>query len=129
MSVRYPDMIDAIPQIRKALTGLPTSLAYTVSEQWPRTAITGNLITVTEITNAGTDLECVDRLAYQIDVWAPAADPVRELVPLVNGALLSIGFRRQAAEQLDRLTENGGYYRKALRFGRKVDKRTMRLID
>lgn len=129
MSVRYPDMVDAFPQIRKALAGLRTSLSYTVSEQWPRTVITGNLITVTEITNAGTDLACVDRVAYQIDVWSPAADPVRELVPLVNGAMLSIGFRRQAAEQLDRLSENGGYYRKALRFGRRVDKRTMRLID
>lgn len=129
MSVLYPDMVDAIPQIRKALTGLNTSLTYAVSEQWPRTAITGNLITVMEITNTGTGVDCVDRIAYQIDVWSPAADSVRELVPLVNGAMLSIGFRRQAAEQLDLLTANGGYYRKAMRFGRRVDKRTMRLID
>lgn len=129
MSVRYPDMVDAIPQIRESLAGLNTSLTYTVSEQWPRTAITGNLITVMEITNAGTDMDCVDRIAYQIDVWSTAADPVRELAPLVNAAMQGIGFRRQEAAQLDRLTANGGYYRKALRYGRKVDKRTMRLID
>lgn len=129
MSVLYPDMVDAIPQIRKALTGLNTSLTYNMSEQWPRTAITENLITVMEITNTGTEVDCVDRIAYQIDVWSPAADSVRELVPLVNGAMLSIGFRRQSAEQLDLLTANGGYYRKAMRFGRRVDKRTMRLID
>lgn len=129
MSVLYPDMVDAIPQIRKALTGLNTSLTYNMSEQWPRTAITENLITVMEITNTGTEVDCVDRIAYQIDVWSPAADSVRELVPLVNGAMLSIGFRRQSAEQLDLLIANGGYYRKAMRFGRRVDKRTMRLID
>ena len=129
MSVSYSDMVDAIPQIRTALNDLDTDTPYTVTEQWPRRAITGNLITVTEISNAGTEIDCVDRLSYQIDVWSPEADPVRELVPQVNAALLGIGFRRQAAEQLDRVTENGGYYRKALRYGRRVDKRTMRLID
>ena len=127
--ISFPDMVDAILQIREALNNLDTSTPYTVTEQWPRKAITGNLITVTEITNAGTDTDCVDRLGYQIDVWSPRADPVRELVPLVNAAMLGIGFRRNASEQLNYLTEKGGYYRKALRYGRRVDKRTMRLID
>lgn len=125
----YPGMVDAIPQIRQALASLDTTLLYTVSEQWPRTSITGNLITVTEITNASTSWRCVDDLAYQIDVWAAEADAVRELAPLVNDALLGIGFRRTASQPLDRYDKNGGYFRKALRFGRKVDKRFMRLID
>lgn len=125
----YPSIIDAVPQIRAALSELETDLTYTVSEQWPRALITGNLITVTEITNAGTDVGCVDRLGYQIDVWAPEADPVRELVPLVDAAVQGIGFRRDSAWQLDRLTVKGGYYRKALRYSRRVDKRTLRLID
>lgn len=125
----YPGMVDAIPQIRQALASLDTTLPYTVSEQWPRTSITGNLITVTEITNTSTGWRCVDDLAYQIDVWAAEADAVRELTPLVNDALLRIGFRRTASQPLDRYDKNGGYFRKALRFGRKVDKRFMRLID
>lgn len=125
----YSSMIDAIPQIREVLGSLETELSYTVSEQWPRAAISGNLVTVTEITNASTEVGCVDRIAYQLDVWSPAADPVRELVPLIDVAMQGIGFRRQAAEQLDRMSANGGYYRKTLRYGRKVDKRTMRLID
>ena len=125
----YPGMVDAIPQIRQALASLDTTLPYTVSEQWPRTSITGNLITVTEITNTSTGWRCVDDLAYQIDVWAAEADAVRELAPLVNDALLGIGFRRTASQQLDRYDKNGGYFRKALRFGRKIDKRFMRLID
>lgn len=125
----YPGMVDAIPQIRQALASLDTTLPYTVSEQWPRTSITGNLITVTEITRSSTSWRCVDDLAYQIDVWAAEADAVRELAPLVNDALLGIGFRRTASQPLDRYDKNGGYFRKALRFGRKVDKRFMRLID
>lgn len=125
----YLGMVDAIPQIRQALAALDTKLTYTVSEQWPRAPVTGNLITVTEITNTSTGWRCVDDLAYQIDVWATEADAVRELAPLVNGALLGMGFRRTAAQQLDRYDKNGGYFRKALRFGRKVDKRTLRLID
>ena len=125
----YPGMVDAIPQIRQALASLDTTLPYIVSEQWPRTSITGNLITVTEITNTSTGWRCVDDLAYQIDVWAAEADAVRELAPLVNDALLGIGFRRTASQQLDRYDKNGGYFRKAFRFGRKVDKRFMRLID
>ena len=125
----YPGMVDAIPQIRQALASLDTTLPYTVSEQWPRTSITGNLITVTEITKASTSWRCVDDLAYQIDVWAAEADAVRELAPMVNDALLGIGFRRTGSQQLDRYDKNGGYFRKALRFGRKVDKRFMRLID
>ena len=116
-------------QIRQALASLDTTLPYTVSEQWPRTSITGNLITVTEITNASTGWRCVDDLAYQIDVWAAEADAVRELAPLVNDALLGIGFRRTASQQWDRYDKNGGYFRKVLRFGRKIDKRFMRLID
>lgn len=125
----YPGMVDAIPQIRQALASLDTTLPYTVSEQWPRASITGNLITVTEITNTSTGWRCVDDLAYQIDVWAAEADAVRELAPLVNDALLGIGFRRTASQPLDRYDKNGGYFRKALRFGRKIDKRFMRLID
>lgn len=125
----YPGMVDAIPQIRQALADLDTTLAYTVSEQWPRASITGNLITVTEITNTSTGWRCVDELAYQVDIWATEADAVRELAPLVNDALLGIGFRRTASQQLDRYDKNGGYFRKAFRFGRKIDKRFMRLID
>ena len=45
MSVSYPDMVDAIPQIRAALNDLDTETVYTVTEQWPRRAITVNLMT------------------------------------------------------------------------------------
>lgn len=129
MMTDYPGMIDPIPQIRAALAGLETSLAYRVTEQWPQEVIAENLITLTEISNTNTDVRCVDLLSVQVDIWSQSADPVRELAPLVNDAIMSIGFRRQSVEQLNRLPDKGGYYRKMMRFGRKVDKRTLRLID
>ena len=41
--VSFPDMVDAIPQVREALASLDTSTPYTVTEQWHRKTITGNL--------------------------------------------------------------------------------------
>lgn len=120
-------LADALPTIRAALEGLDTEVSYTVSAQWPRKAPTGALITVTELDNSQISGRLVvDRLSYQIDLWGPDADELRTLAPLVNTALLSVGFLREYAGALG--IENG-YYRKTFRFGRRVDKRTLRLID
>lgn len=121
-------MVDAEQQVREALSALNTELDYEVSARWPRRDDTGNLITVTEITNMQTEVSVVDHLAYQIDLWSTEADVILALVPLVNAALCGIGFRRDYAGPCE-LVENGFYYRKTFRFGRKVDKRTLRLID
>lgn len=120
--------VDGVPDIREALEGLDTDLTYTVSCQWPRTAPTSTLITVVEIGNnqvAGKLV--VDSLSYQIDLWGPDADALRTLAPLVNTAVLSVGFLRDYSGPLD--LEGSSYYRKTMRFGRSVDKRSMRLID
>ncbi len=120
-------LTDALPTIRAALEGLDTEVSYTVSAQWPRKVPTGTLITVTELDNSQVSGRLVvDRLSYQIDLWGPDADELRTLAPLVNTAVLSIGFLREYTGALER---EHGYYRKTLRFGRRVDKRTLRLID
>ncbi|MCC8064165.1 MAG: hypothetical protein LIO70_03640 [Clostridiales bacterium] len=121
-------MVDALPDIKAALEGLDTDITYTVSAQWPRSAPTGALITITELDNAQVaGLLVVDRLSYQIDLWGTDADELRTLAPLVNAAMLSLGFLRDYAGALT--MEGSSYYRKTLRFGRRVDKRWMRLID
>lgn len=130
MTAQWTELVDATAQIRGALEGLDTSLPYTVAARWPRAAPAGNLITVTEITNQQTDVPVVDTLAYQIDIWGAEPDNVRALAPLVNAALCGIGLRRDYAGAAEMLSSGGGYFcRKTFRFGRKVDKRTMRLID
>jgi hypothetical protein len=73
-----------------------------------------------------TAIQCVDELTYQIDIWCDAADTLRTLAQQVDLTLAEIGFRRTysgpAAYEVDGM-------RKTMRFGRKVDKRTLRLID
>lgn len=119
-------MVDAAGQIRAALTGLDTAVDYRVLFRWPRTEDAGALITVTELTNSQTDIPVVDALGYQIDLWAAERDDVDELAPLVNAALCGFGLRREYSGATE---YQNNKYRKTLRFGRKVDKRTMRLID
>lgn len=119
-------MVDAADQIRAALTGLDTAVEYRVLCRWPRTEDAGALITVTELTNSQTEIPVVDTLGYQIDLWAAERDDVDELAPLVNAALCGFGLRREYAGPTE---YQNNKYRKTLRFGRKVDKRTMRLID
>lgn len=121
-------MVDATPQIREQLTGLDTERDYSVFSRWPRREDTGDLITVTEITNTQTATGVVDSLAYQIDIWGTERDAIYELSPLVNKALCGIGFRRDYAGP-EEPYQDGKYYRRTFRFGRKVDKRTLRLID
>ncbi|MCD8142023.1 MAG: hypothetical protein LUD83_01870 [Clostridiales bacterium] len=120
-------LTDALPDLKAALEGLEVDFTYTVSAQWPRKAPTGALITLTELDNAQVaGLLVVDRLSYQIDLWGPDADELRTLAPLVNTAVLSLGFLRDYAGALGL---EHGYYRRTFRFGRRVDKRSMRLID
>lgn len=129
MTAEWTEYVQATPQIRELLAELDTELTYTVSSQWPRAKIKGNLITVTEITNTQTDNPVVDSLAWQIDLWSADLDVIRELSPLVNEALCGLGLRRDYSGQEEYEPGTNGYYRKTFRFGRRVDKRTMRLID
>lgn len=128
MTPEWTQMVDATLQIREALTGLDTQLSYSVLSRWPRRGDIGNLVTVTEITNAQTAVPVVDNLAYQIDIWGTEPDAVRELSPLVNAALCGIGLRRDYASPPEPY-QDSKYYRRTFRYGRRVDKRTMRLID
>lgn len=129
MTREWTQMVDAVPQIREALSGLETDISYTVLSRWPRREDGGNLITVTELTNAQTAVSVVDQLGYQIDVWGQDRDTVRKLSPLVNETLCGMGFRREYAGPAEPYQDPSRYFRRTFRYGRKVDKRTMRLID
>lgn len=128
MNTEWTQYVDAQDQLRDHLLGMDTTLNYSVLSRWPRRSDVGPLITITEITNVQTETCVVDDLAYQIDIWGEDADTVRELAPLVNAAVCGIGFRRSYAGSVD-IQQDGKIYRKTFRFGRKVDKRTMRLVD
>ncbi|MCC8120826.1 MAG: hypothetical protein LIO42_02305 [Oscillospiraceae bacterium] len=129
MSEEWTEMVQAVPELRALLEGLETDVTYRVTAKWPRERVTENLIVVTEITNMQTGVCVVDSLAWQIDLWSGELDVIRELAPLVNAALCGLGLRRDYAGAEEYVSGQHGYYRKTFHFGRKVDKRTMRLID
>ncbi|MCD7769626.1 MAG: hypothetical protein LUH36_05895 [Oscillospiraceae bacterium] len=122
-------LVDARAQIRAALEEMDSDYTFTVRGQFPRSKADGVVVTYAEITNQSTSVSVWDQLGYQIDVWAFDRDTLYALAAAANTAMLTIGFRRDYSGPDEGPYDNSGYYRKTLRFGRKVDKRTMRLID
>lgn len=129
MNTEFTQMVDPVPQVKALLQGLDTELEYAVLSRWPRQEDTGNLITVTEITNAQTAIGVVDDIAVQVDIWSAQRDVIRTLAPLVNAAVCGMGLRRDYAGPIEQQPGGLWSFRKTFRFGRRVDKRTMRLID
>lgn len=122
-------MVDPVPQVKELLRNLDTELEYTVLSRWPRREDSGTLITVSEITNAQTGIGVVDDIAVQVDLWSEERDTVRALAPLVNAAVCGMGLRRDYAGPIEQQEGGRWPFRKTFRFGRRVDKRSGRLID
>lgn len=122
-------LVDGRKAVREALAAAETDGTFTVRGSYPRSTSDGVVITVGEYANVTTDCPVVDQIAYQIDIWAFERETVVGLSQLVNGALTALGLKRQYAGP-DTISENpAGYCTKTFRYGRRVDKRTMRLID
>lgn len=122
-------LVDGRQAVRDALSAVETDLTFTVRGSYPRTTDDGVLITVGEYTNVATDCPVVDQIAYQLDIWAFDRETVVRLSEAVNEALTKLGLKRQYAGPDTQSDDPAGYCRKTFRYGRKVDKRTMRLID
>ncbi len=122
-------LVDGRAQVRAALEGIQSETAFSVRQSWPRTENDGVLITYGEYSNVSTDCSVVDSVSYQVDIWAFDRETVVALSALVNQAMTELGLRRTYSDP-DGVSAAGlGYEHKQFRFGRKVDKRTMRLID
>lgn len=117
-----PSLVSASVQL---LTTLRT-LDADVVEQWPSNALDGPTIVVQEIGNAHTSVPVVDELSYQVDVWSEDADTTRNLFAQADELIAGTGFHRT---MLSPLSVDGYGWRQTARYGRKVDKRTLRLID
>lgn len=124
MTKDYPTITDTAPQLLEALRGIKDGL--TVTETWPRKEPEGELILLSELTNNGTGTPCVDELAFQLDIWAETRTAVLELAAQSDGVMQGIGLRRTLAGPV---TVYARSFRRTMRYGRRVDKRTMRLID
>lgn len=120
-------LVDARAQVKAALEGMESDIGFSVRQSYPREAAEGVVVTYGEYDNHSTDCSVVDEIAYQVDIWAFDRETTAALAGLVNRAMLTIGLKRTYMGP--DVSVSSRYERKTLRFGRRVDKRTMRLID
>lgn len=122
-------LVDGRTQVRQALTEMECAVSFSVQGRYPRSTQDGVMVTVGEYSNTSTDCPVVDKLSYQIDLWAFDRGTVVALSEAVNRTLVGMGFRREYTGPDERSEEPLGYCKKTFRYGRKVDKRWMRLMD
>ncbi|MCC8098852.1 MAG: hypothetical protein LIO78_02125 [Clostridiales bacterium] len=122
-------LVDGRAQVKAALERIQSDTAFSVRQSWPRTEHDGVLITYGEYSNVSTECSVVDSVSYQVDIWAFDRETVTALSALVNQAMTALGLKRTYSGPDGVSTAGLGYEHKQFRFGRKVDKRTMRLID
>lgn len=121
-------LVDAREQVYQALAQLDTQQHYTLRNRYPRGQTALPAVIWFEYANTGTDCLVVDRLVFQVELWTESLESQNDLAQAVNRAMLQLGLRRSYGGP-DNWDEGGNCYRKLFRFGRKVDKRTMRLVD
>lgn len=119
-------LCDGREQVQAALAAMEPGFSFALGSYFNRTAAEGESVTWGEWSNTSTDCPVVDEVCYAVTVRAGDLDRLRMLCGCVNQALTALGLRRV-------YTSPDGFddtqYTKTFRFGRRVDKRTMRLID
>lgn len=122
-------LVDAREQVRLALSRMDCAVPFTLRADFPRGPVSGNMVVWGEYANTATDCPVVDRIVFQVDLYAPDRQSRQALAQAVNAAMSTLGLRRiyASADLYEDIGE--GCYCKRYRFGRRVDKRSMRLID
>ena len=119
-------LCDGRQAVKRALEGVETDFPFTLRHGFAHTRLTGECVIWGEWSNVSTDCPVVDEIAFSVTVLAGDMDKLSRLCVGVNEAMLSLGLKRIYTSP-DEFEDNR--YTKTLRFGRRVDKRTMRLID
>ena len=122
-------MIDARLQIKELLEGIELSKPFKVKMNFPQSVSDGVMVTYFELLNKSTNIPVVDEIAFQIDCWAYDMETLVELSQKVDDALIGMGLLRQFTSPDYPPDEQGRYFRKTMRYGRRADTRTNRLID
>ncbi|MCD8047686.1 MAG: hypothetical protein LUD80_03840 [Clostridiales bacterium] len=122
-------MVDAREQVRQALESMETERSFSLRGRFAPGSAEPPVVVWGEYSNIATDCPVVDELVFQVDLWTADRDSQNELAAAVNQALGEIGLRRIYAGPDGYEDIGPGYCRKTLRFGRRVDKRTLRLVD
>lgn len=122
-------LVDGRAQIKGALEAAECQVTFAVRQRWPVTEADGVVVTYEEYSNVSTQCPVVDELVYQVDIWAFDRETVQTVATAVNRAMLGLGLKRVWSGEDAVTDDNSRYLRKAYRFGRRVDKRSMRLVD
>lgn len=122
-------MIDVRSEIKELLETVIFSKPFKVRELSPAIAEDGILLTYFELNNIGTQIDFVDDLSFQIDVWTKDLEELVDLSILVDEKMTKQGWKRSFSSPDTMMNDPSGYLRKIFHYGRKVDLRTKRLID
>lgn len=121
-------MVDAREQILELLREIDYP-ELKVKMQFPKQITAVPLVTYFEMTNTGTTVFFVDKISFQFDVWTETFESCIDLMQLVDKKITGLGLIRDYVSPDSDVVDASGYYRKTLRYSRKVDTRTNRLID
>jgi hypothetical protein len=121
-------LCDARSAVQNALAAMEPGIPFTLRSGFFRAQAAGDLVVWREWANRSTDCPVVDELLFEVQILAQDTDRLRTLCDGVNAALLELGLRRVYSSP-DAFDADSGRCTKTFRFGRKVDKRWMRLMD
>ena len=122
-------LVDGRAQVAEALANMEADYPFALRSAFSRRSGGGEQVIWSEFSNVGTEVPVVDELTYQVTVRAEDLDRLRSLCAGVNRAMRSLGLRRSYAGEDGYDPGGTGAYTKTYRFSRRVDKRSMRLID
>lgn len=116
-------------EIRDTLESIERDIDFKVKMAFPESVNDGNIVSYFELSNISTNISVVDDISYQIDLWFFDLEELFTVLSLVDTAMTEKGFLRQFVSPDSMLHDISGYLRKTIRYGRRVDILTNRLID
>lgn len=116
-------------EIKSVLEAIECDIDFKVKMAFPESTNDGNVISYFELLNVSTENSVIDDIAFQIDLWLFDFKELLLLLSLVDKAMTDKGFLRQFVSPDSMLHDPSGYLRKTLRYGRRVETLTNRLID
>lgn len=116
-------------EIKETLESIESDIPFKVKMAFPESVNDGNIISYFELSNTSTNISTVDDISYQIDLWFFDIEKLFNMLSLVDAVMAEKGFIRQFVSSDSMLHDPSGYLRKSVRYGRRVDTLTNRLID
>lgn len=116
-------------EIKETLESIDSDISFKVKMAFPESINDGNIISYFELTNTSTNIPIVDDISYQIDLWFYDLEELLTALSCVDKVMTEKGFLRQFVSPDSMIHDTSGYLRKSIRYGRRVDTLTNRLID